>query len=233
MSAQKYSLTVQKREVLGKKTKHLRKDGLLPANIFGDVEHSIAVTIAAKEFRKVYMAAGETNLVYLQLDDEKKARPILVDTVATDPLSNQVLHVSFRQVDLKEKVTAEIPVELIGELTVEEATPVLIKAVIEIEALPTDLIESFEIDLAQFTELDQQILVKDLKVDRTKIEIMLDPEESVLQIQKIEEMAEPEPEVVAEGAEGEAPAAGAEGEPVAEGGKSEEKSEGGEEKKSE
>lgn len=191
MTGQAYELQVEPRVVVGKKTKQLRAQGVLPANIFGDVKESIAVQLNAKEFRKIYNNAGETGLVHLQLGDDKKTHPVLIDEVEINPLTGSYLHVSFRQVNLKEKVTASISVELTGELSVTGATPVLLRDEIEIEALPTDLPESFTIDLGQFTEIDQEFTVAQLDFDRSKVELLeVEPDQVLLQIQAEQQMEE-------------------------------------------
>ena len=190
-----HSLSADKREILGKKVKQLRRAGKLPANIFGEVKESIAITLDSKEFTRVYKDAGDTGVIYISVGEDAKvksgqARPILVDSVDIHPLTKEVLHVSLRQVDLKQKITAAIAVELVGELDVLEATTNLLHQEIEVEALPTDLLDAFEIDLSQFTEIGQEFKVSDLKFDRAKIEITLEGDEVLLQIQKVEEMAE-------------------------------------------
>lgn len=204
MTDQQYTLSAQTRDVFGRKTKRLRAQHLIPANIFGDTEQPVPVTIKEKELRKILAEAGETSVIYLTIDGESQSRPVLLDEVDTHPILKNTLHVAFRQVNLKEKVRAEVEIELIGELTVQEAVVVKMKDVIEVEALPTDLPESFQIDLSQFTEIGQELFVSDLVADRTKVEILEEADQLLIQVQKAEEMKEEEPEVapVAEGAEG-------------------------------
>lgn len=225
MTDHTFSLQAQGRTILGKKAKHLRKQGILPANIFGNVDKSVPVQLQAKDFRKIYSEAGETGLIHLQLGEEKITRPVLVDSVDIDPFSQQLLHVSLRQVNLKEKITAEVGVEVVGELAVKDAQYVLLKDALEVEALPTDLPEGFEIDLTQFTEIGQEFKVSDLAVDRSKVEVMAEPDQVLLQVQELELMSEEEPMPapegpVVEGADGETT-----GETPAEGGVEETKTE--------
>jgi large subunit ribosomal protein L25 len=128
--------------------------------------------------------------------------------------------VDFLQVDLKEKVEAEVPVELTGESPAEkQAIGTVVQYVneIKVKALPMDLPEKFIVDTSELAEVDQSILVKDLKVDRTKVDIKTGQDEIVVKVeppQKEEVVAPPAPaegEVPAEGtvpAEGEVPAEG-------------------------
>ncbi len=190
MTQDKFELNVAPRIILGKKTKTLRAQGFVPANIFGEVEKSIAISVSGKEFQTLLKTASDNSIIYLQVEGEKKARPTLVDEVEKNPLTGSYVHISFRQVNLNEAVTAEVPVELIGELVVAEATATVVREQIEVEALPTDLPESFEIDLSKFTEIGQEVFVKDLQFDRSKVKLLVEEDEKVLMIQAVEQMEE-------------------------------------------
>jgi len=216
------TLKAEARKVAGRKVKNLRKEGILPGNVYGKKIKSESVQVNLKDFSKVYEEVGETGLVSLEIGKEKK--PVLIHNLQVQPVTDQPVHVDFLQVDLKEKVTAEVPVELIGESPAEKqglGTVVLMLNEIEVEALPADLPEKFEIDKSTLTEVDQLVKVGDLKIDKTKVEVKTDAEEIVVKVeppQKEEVVAPPAPaegEVVAEGEE----AATAEGEkPADEGG---------------
>lgn len=203
MFAGDMKLTGKKRALFGKKVKQLRREGSVPANIFGDVKESQAITLNTREFVKVYKEAGDTSVIALSIDGETKGRPVLVDSVEYHPLHQTVMHVSFRQVNLKEKISAEVPIELINQLEIKEVTPVLLRESIEVEALPNDLPEAFEIDLAKFTEVGQEVTIAQLPYDHSKVEILEDDlEQVVLQIQEVKQMEEVVEETpVAESAE--------------------------------
>jgi large subunit ribosomal protein L25 len=207
MVQNKMELSAKKRVQLGKKNKQLRKANQLPGNIFGNIAQPTPVVVNLREFQKTYEEAGESSVVYLNIEAEEKNHPVLISEVQMHPLSGLPLHVSFREVNLREKVTAEVEVELIGELTIGEATAVLVKNTFSVDALPTDLPESFSIELSKFTEIGQEVTVADLEFDRTKVSIDAEPDEVVLQIQAAEQMAEEVVETPAEApAEGETPA---------------------------
>lgn len=224
MTQDTFELPANKRTLLGKKTKSLRRQGIIPANIFGEVKESVAISVDAKELQGLLKHVSDTSIIYLQVEGEKDARPTLVDSMDTNPVSGQVLHVSFRQVNLKEAVTAAVPIELVGELDIVGATVVQVRDELEVEALPTDLPESFEIDLSKFTEIGQEVTVKDLHFDSSKVSVEAEEDTVLLQIQEEEQMAEvveETPEVAevetteqkAEGEEGEKPAEGGEAKP--------------------
>jgi len=113
-----------------------------------------------------------------------------------DPVSGKPLHVDFRQVNLKEKVTANIPIEIIGESpAIKEKDGVLVTPLdeIEVEALPTDLPESIQVDISGLANIGDSITVADLKVG-DKVEIQTDPETPIVLIQEQQaEEEEPEP----------------------------------------
>jgi large subunit ribosomal protein L25 len=219
----KIELKAEVRKVTGRKVKNLRKTGILPANVYGKKVKSESLQVNLKEFEKVYKEAGETGLITLKVGTAEK--PVLIHNVQLNPVSEAFYHVDFLQVDLKEKVEAGVPVEMIGEAPAEKngiGTVVQYLNEVKVEALPTDLPEKFEVDTGVLADVDQAIYVKDLKVDRSKVDVLTDENEIVVKVeppQKEEVVAPPpaaEGEVPAEGAvpaEGEVPA---EGQPAAE-----------------
>ncbi len=223
-------LSADKRTVTGRKVKKLRREGLLPANVFGKKVKSLSLQLDTKNFHKVYQEVGETGLVDLTIAGESAPRPILITAVQQHPVTGLPLHADFRQVDLTQKVIASVPIEIIGESpAVKDKAAVLITLLdeIEVEALPADLPEKFEVDISGLTEFDQAILVKDLKVDRAKITLKVEDEAQVVMVQEHkEEVIAPTAEETAAAqapAEGAAPAeAPAEGEAKPEEAKAEE-----------
>lgn len=175
-------LIAQERKVFGRKVGKLRREGILPANIYGKKIKSLAVQIKADEFQKVFSEAGETGLVELKLGE--KVHPVLVHNVQLDPVSDLPLHVDFLEVDLKEKVTATVPIELIGESPAGKEGGVVVQQMheVEVEALPADLPEKIEVNTSGLAEIDQVIKVGELKVDKSKVEIKEDPERIVVSV---------------------------------------------------
>lgn len=212
MTKQEFNLEVQPRQITGRKVKTLRRQNIVPGNVFGNKIKSVAVQVNQDEFLKVFSTAGETSIVELTIEG-KKENPVLITNVHKDPVTDQILHVDFRQIDLTQKVTANIPLELTGVApAAEELDAVIVQLLneVEVEALPTDLPDHLEVNIESLKEFNDSIAVKDIKVS-DKVEIKNDPEQPVVQAQepKEEEIEEPAP---AEGEEGaEAPAEGEEG----------------------
>ena len=216
------ALKVEKRKLTGRKVKRLRLEGLIPANVYGKKVKSEALQVAIKDFEKVFEKAGETGIV--ELAEGKETRPVLIHDVQIHAVTNEPIHVDFMQVDLKEKVTATVQVEVEGESPAEKSgigTLVQQLHEIEVEALPADLPEKFVVDASKLEEVDQAILVKDLDYDKAKVEVKTDAESIVAKVEppQKEEVIAPPVETVVEGeapAEGEAPVEGGEQAPETE-----------------
>lgn len=194
---EKVKIKVEPRTILGKKVKTLRKQGVLPANLFGKDFKSKAVQVQEKEFLRAFKKAGETGIVEVSLKDQ--VYPVLIHNVQKNPVSGSLLHVDFHKVNLKEKVTTHVPLKLLGEAPAEKSGIGLVLQTVnelEIESLPADIPHEFEIDISNLTEVGQTIHVKDLKVDRDKVEIKNDPEEVIVSVQTAEMKEEPEQVVI-------------------------------------
>ena len=217
-------LEVEKRKVTGRKVKLLRKQGILPANIYGREVKSASVQVALKPFMPIFKKAGETGLLELTVAGEEKTRPVLIHNVQLDPVTDAPLHVDFYQVDLKKKVTAVVPVELLGTSpAVTQKIGILIQPLsgVEVEALPTDLPEKLEIDISHLQEVGNAMTVADLKVGE-EIKILTGATEVLAKIDppaKEEVVTPPSAAESAAPVEGEVPAVGAPtaGGPVEEG----------------
>src|SRR5690606_23874506 len=141
--------------------------------------------------------AGETGLIDLKIDDQE-TRPVLIHSTLLDPVRGQVLHVDFYQVNLKEKLTATVPLEFVGESPmVKNKEGILLELLqeVEVESLPTDIPPKIEVDVSSLTEMDQGIQVGDLSVP-AGVEMRTEAEELVCKIEAAQ-MAEEVEEVAA------------------------------------
>lgn len=200
----KIQLKAEKRKEVGRKVKRLRQEGVLPANLYGKGIKSESLQVDMVQFQKVFKETGETGLVELSIGNEKK--PVLIHNLQRDPVSDMLLHADFLQVDLKQKVTASVPVEVVGESPAEKqglGTAVLQLDEIEVEALPTDLPEKFVVDISVLEEVDQAIFVKDLQTEKGKVEIKDNMDEIVVKVEPVKEETEEVPPPAEETAEGE------------------------------
>ncbi|MCL4352963.1 50S ribosomal protein L25 [Patescibacteria group bacterium] len=162
---QRLKLKVEERKLVGKKVKQLRREKILPANIYGKDIKSAAVKLPYEEFEKVFKETGETGLIDLELNGEIK--PVLIHNVQLAPITHTPLHADFYQVNLKEKIKSMVPIEIIGEAkAVTDKIGLLMQTLseIEIEALPADLPEKIGVNVENLAAVDEQITVGDLKI---------------------------------------------------------------------
>lgn len=180
----RHKLKVEKRKVLGKQVKRLRREGVVPGNVYGKNIKSEAVQAPLTEFSSVYKEAGETGLVDLELDG--KLIPVLIHNVHKN-FRDKVLHADFYQVNLKEKVKTMVPLEIIGEPNaVTEKIGILMNILdeVEVEALPEELPENIEVNVEHLKNIDDQITVADLKAP-TGVEILTDATQVVSKIAEL------------------------------------------------
>lgn len=204
-------LNATKRTVLGKKIKKLRREGIFPANVYGKELSSVSLQMPLKDFTDVYKQVGETGLIDLMVDGEK--RPVLIKNVQFEFRQHSPVHADFYQVNLKEKVKAMVPLLLVGEpkaITENLGTLLQTLSEVEVEALPEELPENIEVNIEHLAEVDDQIMISEFKVPEGVV-ILTDETQVVAKIAAIVVEAEPEP-VVEEGAETEGAAPAAEGE---------------------
>ncbi len=179
------TLKVEKRSVLGKKVKQLRKQGVFPANIYGKGITSVAVQVPFADFEKVYKEAGETGLVDIIVGSE--TRPVLIHNVQKDYQTKVPLHADFYQVNLKEKVKTMVPLEIIGEpKAIADKLGILMQTLneVEVEALPADLPEKIEVNVEYLAAVDDQILVSDLKAP-TGVTVLTDGGQVIAKIAEL------------------------------------------------
>lgn len=205
MNKVSHQLKAEVRTVMGRKVKQLRRQGLVPATVYGYGIEPISIQLVEKEIDKVFEESGESTLIDLQLDG--KSMPILFKNPQYHPISSDLIHVDCYKVNLKEKITAMVPIEFVGESMAVKLGNVLVEVFneIEVEALPTDLPEKIIVDVGKLETLESQITVADLEVDKSKVTIKTDAGQVVV---KVEEPRVEEEPVAAEAvvAPGEVPA---------------------------
>jgi large subunit ribosomal protein L25 len=201
-------LTADKRTIIGRKVKALRREGILPANLYGQGIKSCALQLNYRDFSSVFEKTGESGLIDLVVGKAKTAWPVLVGDIQVDPVTDNALHVDFRQVDLTKKTIVSVPIELVGKApAVETDEGVLIQtlAEVEVEALPEELPDHIEADTSSLKKVDDAIRVSDLEV-KSGVTIKAGQEEVVAKIEPPAKEEEPapveEPEVIGEKGEG-------------------------------
>lgn len=194
-------LKAEARSTTGKGLGQLRRQGFVPAVVYGKGVEADPIQIDAKVLRKVLAQAGTHQLIALQIGN-KKPRMTLARDIQIDAVKRSVLHVDFYAVNMREKVTAEVPLVFVGvSPAVKDLNGILVHGLseVEIECLPADLISSIEVNVEGLTELDSMLTVADLVVPST-IAILSDPESLVAKVEppRLEEALEVEAPVSAE-----------------------------------
>lgn len=193
-------LSVQKRDKFGKATRLLRRQGLIPAELYGHDIKNRHLNVTLKDFNKVFKAAGESTMIELCLDSERL--PVMIHDINFDPISDKVLSVDFYQVRLDELIKVKVPLNFIGEAgAVKEKGGVLVKAVqeLEVEALPGNLPHALHVELSSIVEIGGSIHVRDIKVPQG-VKILMNPEAVVSTVTEkvVEEVVTAAPEVAVE-----------------------------------
>jgi large subunit ribosomal protein L25 len=211
------SLAAAPRDVVGKKVATLRRNGQLPAVVYGHGISSENVSIDAHEFDQLRRKAGQNALIDLSVDG-KKARPVLVHGVQVHAVNRRPLHVDLFLVRMTEEMTVDVPLVPIGSShAVENLNGTLMHQLesVRVKALPDHLPQSIEYSIESLVDFDAVVKVSDLAIpgDVTLLTDLDEVVAKVLASRLQAEAAELEAETaaeVAEAAEGEAPE-GAEG----------------------
>jgi len=175
-----FKVDAEKRE---KSTKEIRKENLIPAVVYGKNFKNVNLALNEIAFNRIYKEAGSSNLIDLNLGQENIK--VLVHDIQRHPVTDQILHVDFLKIDMKEKIKTEIPLEFVGETALvieQEGSLITNKDSVEAECLPNDLVDHIKVDISVLTEFDQNIKVSDIRAPQG-IEILDDPEEVVVLVQ--------------------------------------------------
>jgi large subunit ribosomal protein L25 len=201
-------LSAQPRQVHGKAVKNLRRDGLLPAVVFGRDFASNSVQLDAHEFELLRRKTGRNTLLDLALDGGRPM-PVLVHGIQEHPISRAPLHVDLLVVTMTEELTVEVSINFVGEsVAVERLGGVLLhlRESVQVRALPDHLPQSVEVDITPLDGFDQVLHVSDIAIP-SDVTLVTDPTEPLARVQapRIEEVAEAVEEAeevpAAEGAE--------------------------------
>jgi len=205
------TLSAEPREIIGKKVAGLRRDGRLPAVVFGHGESSESVSIDTHEFEQLRRHVGSNALIDLSIHGEK-ARPVLVSAIQVHPVNRRPLHVDLFLVRMTEELTVDVPLVPTGtSRAVVDDGGTLLHSIesVRIRALPDHLPQSIEYSIDSLDDFDAAIHVRDLDIP-SDVTLLTDLEEVVAKVQAPRVEIEEVP--VAEGEEAEGEAAEGEGE---------------------
>jgi large subunit ribosomal protein L25 len=198
------TLEASKRDILGKRTRFLRRQGITPAHLFGHGLESVALQCDTAKLQRLIARAGRTRLVALGVEGDKEPRSVFIKEIQRDPRTGELLHVDLFQVSKAEEVRVDVPIILVGEapaMKAKEYTLTHSLTSLSIECLPDKLPPQIEVDLSPLTEVGQAIYVRDITLS-PDITVHNDPDQMVVKVsevrvEKVEEVVAAE-EVVAE-----------------------------------
>ena len=196
---EKYVLEAKKREVIGKQVKALRREGLLPAVIYGSDIEPMPLTLNTSEVRQILSVIGANTLITLKIG--KKERLALVRDLQREVINRNLLHIDFQAVSMEETISTTVPVLVVGESpAVKELNALLVTSMdfLQIEAKAKDLPDTISVDVSELVQIGDNIQVKDL-IFSGDVNVLEDPELTVVVV-AAPTLMEIEPEVE-EGAE--------------------------------
>ena len=199
------------RNVSGKKTRFLRRQGITPTHLFGHNLKSLALQCDTANLQRIIAQAGATRPVNLEIEDEKRPRMVFIREVQRDELTGQLLHVDFYQVKKTEKIKVDVPIVLVGEApAMKEKGRSLTRGVtsLSIECLPDKLPPQIKVDLSPLEDTAQAVYVRDIILS-PDIMVTTDLDQLVVKVSEARVVVE---EVVAEEAVAEEKAEEAAGE---------------------
>lgn len=206
---EKIVLQANRRQIIGKQVKQLRRQGRLPAVLYGRNFEPISVTLDFRETNRILPRVTSSHLITVEVDGEP--HNALVREKQFNPVLGKLIHVDFLVVSLTEKLRANVTIQLEGESpAVRDLNGVLVSGIeeIEVECLPQDLPERIMVNVSSLAEFGAAIHVRDIKVSENVrvltnldevVAIVTAPEAEEEEVVVVEEVAAEEPEVIEKG----------------------------------
>jgi large subunit ribosomal protein L25 len=209
---QQVEFAVERREVLGKKVSRLRRQGIIPGNIFGGGKASVPIQLDGHTFERFLATHGATTVLALRIAGGS-AETTIVRHVQHEPVTGKIEHVDFQHVEMSQPMKARVPIRLRGvSLAVKIFDGVLLHLLdaVEVEALPANLPDAVEVDISGLEELKATLHVRDLEIPQG-VTVLTDADETIVKVEPPRVAVEEIPAAVAP-----APAEGQEAVPGAE-----------------
>lgn len=204
-----FVISARMRDVIGKQVKALRREGRLPAVIYGHNLDPVAIDLDTREVSRIL--AGMTSSQFINIDVDGVSHTALVREKQRHPVRGNLLHVDFLAVSMTERLRASVMVDLEGEApAAREFSGITVTGIesIEVECLPKDLPERIRVDMSVLAEIGDAIYVRDINVP-DEVTVLTDPEELIVLVtlpameeeEEEEELEEEElePEVIERG----------------------------------
>jgi large subunit ribosomal protein L25 len=185
--AQQVKLTAQRRTQVGRNAvKKIKTDGMVPGVIYGSNQEPVNLQVNGRELLNVLSrASGENILVELEIQDgsEKRNALAMIQEIQHNPLQREIVHVDFHAVSANETVSAEVPIETVGEAIGVKVHGGLLEHILrylEVECLPGDLPQVIQVDVTNL-DVGQSLHVRELNLP-PGVEAITDPEQTVVAV---------------------------------------------------
>lgn len=209
MARENLEITLAPRSVLGKKLRQLRRDGFVPAHMYGQSAEALTLQGERLTIGRLVPKAGANIAITVTVEGAKGNDVCLIREVQRHPVSEEILHVDFMRVDISQKITAEVPLTLLGESPAareQGGTVIQPTATLPVEALPLEMPEALSVSIDDLLEFGDVVLVSAIDVPEGA-QILLEDDDVVARVLAPRIEAEPEVELaegeLAEGEEGE------------------------------
>jgi large subunit ribosomal protein L25 len=191
------TLQADKRNILGKKARFLRRQGTTPTHLFGHGIESLSLQCDTAKLQQLIARAGMTRLITLGIEGDKQPRSVFIREIQRDACTGELLHVDFYEVKKTEKIKVDVPIILVGEApAMREKGRTLTHSLtsLSIECLPDKLPPQIEVDLSPLGEVGQAIYVRDIVLS-PDVTIITDLDQMVVRVsevrvEKVEEVVE-------------------------------------------
>jgi large subunit ribosomal protein L25 len=146
------TIAVEVRTSRGKnEARRMRKDGKIPAVVYGAYKDAVSIAISPKEISKVTRSSSGLNTIFNIAVEGGETTPVMVVDQQVDPIRGRLLHADLKRIDLSKRITVTVPVHTEGEpygVKVQGGLLEIITRDVEIECLPDDIPESFTVNVA-------------------------------------------------------------------------------------
>ncbi len=180
---ERHRLAAEPRTVLGKKVRRLRREGVIPANLVQAGHPSIAIQVSERALADLVRAQATGQLV--ELDSPDVSEPVLMDSVEIDTLTNRLVHLTLRKVDLTKRINVMVRVVLEGYAPASDNAEVVViqdLQEVEVSALPAEIPTSLVAVVSDLVDIGDAVVVGDLRAEDGVYEPVDDPEASVIQV---------------------------------------------------
>jgi large subunit ribosomal protein L25 len=163
--SERVTIAAVPRTVLGKRVKQLRRQGVLPANIFGKAIESRAIELDAREFARTVKSAGLRAMIELKVEGESSPRFVILRGISRAGGTGEPIHVDFFQIDPEKPITANVPLRLVGEApAVHDLAGTLLPGleVVAVRCRPLNIPDTIPVDVSSLTGFESVITVGDI-----------------------------------------------------------------------